>query len=548
MPSLIARALACLTALCRGDGVRRRASQFGADERGVVAVIFAITFCAIFLAVAVAIDFARTQTEYVRVQNAVDTAALAASQRLGLPDEQTSGPADASAYFNANMKRKRGVGTLDSVVLDADKGEVQAKAHGSLLTSLLKAVGIRQVSIGAAATVKRGTGTVEIALVLDNSSALAGQPIEDLRAAAKSLVNIVFTGGQKSDQVSVGVVPFAGAVNVGRDKRGAWWIDSAGLASYHSENFSGPVSRFTLFDRMATSWAGCVEARPTPYDVDDTPPSSGRPNTLFVPIFAPDEPDPVNAGTDTFVNDYLADSGGSCPVQAPVCVSYNRRGNCTQWTTPPIPSLTAQTQICKYDGATPLVTALGPTKTGPNMNCDSSPLTPLTSTRSDVNAALDAMAASGGSNISEGIAWAWRVLSPDAPFAMAKPYDAANNKKYMIILARGANWIVGLKNMNESYYSAWGYGANNRLNSSSHTTPSLTDSMNQKSRDACRGASDKGVLVYTIGFGVSDAHTRSMLQYCASLPSMRYTAETADELRAIFESIGRDLTPVRITG
>jgi len=182
------------------------------------------------------------------------------------------------------------------------------------------------------------------------------------------------------------------------------------------------------------------------------------------------------------------------------------------------------------------------------MNCDSSPLTPLTSTRSDVNAALDAMAASGGSNISEGIAWAWRVLSPDAPFAMAKPYDAANNKKYMIILARGANWIVGLKNMNESYYSAWGYGANNRLNSSSHTTPSLTDSMNQKSRDACRGASDKGVLVYTIGFGVSDAHTRSMLQYCASLPSMRYTAETADELRAIFESIGRDLTPVRITG
>ena len=36
------------------------AKRFQGDERGVVAVIFAITFCAIFLGVAVAIDFART--------------------------------------------------------------------------------------------------------------------------------------------------------------------------------------------------------------------------------------------------------------------------------------------------------------------------------------------------------------------------------------------------------------------------------------------------------------------------------------------------------
>jgi hypothetical protein len=72
--------------------------------------------------------------------------------------------------------------------------------------------------------------------------------------------------------------------------------------------------------------------------------------------------------------------------------------------------------------------------------------------------------------------------------------------------------------------------------------------MNQKSRDACRGASDKGVQVYTIGFGVSDAHTRSMLQYCATLPSMTYTAETADQLKVIFETIARELTPVRIAG
>jgi Flp pilus assembly protein TadG len=543
---LPARILARLRLLagCRRHGP----AGFAADERGVVAVIFAITFCAVFLAVAVAIDYARTVRDYTRSQNALDSAALAAAHRLGMPDQDTVGRNDADAYYRVNTVKQKDVGTLTGVTMDGDNGQVYATAKGNMLTSLMRAVGAKQVGFNNQTTVKAGIGTVEIALVLDNSSALAGQPIEDLRAAAKSLVNIVFTGGQRSDRVAIGVVPFAGAVNVGRDKRSAWWIDSAGLASYHAENFAQPVSRFTLFDRMATSWAGCVEARPTPYDVDDTPPSSGSPNTLFVPIFAPDEPDPANAGTETFVNNYLADSGGSCPAQTPVCLAYNHRGNCTRWGTPPIPALTAQTQICKYDGATPLVTTLGPTKTGPNMNCDSTPLTPLTSARADINAALDAMTASGGSNISEGIAWAWRVLSPNAPIATARSYDAANNKKYMIILARGANWIAGLNNMNDSYYSAWGYGANNRLNSSSHTTPSLTNSMNQKSRDACRGTSDKGVRVYTIGFGVSDAHTRSMLQYCATLPSMTFTAETADELKAIFETIARELTPVRIAG
>src|SRR5262245_12173646 len=114
------------------------------------------------------------------------------------------------------------------------------------------------------------------------------------------------------------------------------------------------------------------------------------------------------------------------------------------------------------------------------------------------------MIAAGGADISEGIAWGWRVLAPAAPFAQARPYDAASNKKYMIIMARGANCIVGLNNMNNSYYSAWGYGVNNRLNPNSHTTSALTNSMNQKSRDACRGASDKGIQVYTIGFGESD--------------------------------------------
>ena len=39
-----------------------------------------------------------------------------------------------------------------------------------------------------------------------------------------------------------------------------------------------------------TPWTGCVEARKGDYDTDDTAPSTGPPDTLFTPYFAPAEP------------------------------------------------------------------------------------------------------------------------------------------------------------------------------------------------------------------------------------------------------------------
>jgi Flp pilus assembly protein TadG len=85
-----------------------------------MAAIFAIAASAIFLAVAVTIDYARTQTEVVREQNALDAAALAASHRLGLPDQDATGRQDADAYFKVNPIKYKDVGVLKGVVMDAE--------------------------------------------------------------------------------------------------------------------------------------------------------------------------------------------------------------------------------------------------------------------------------------------------------------------------------------------------------------------------------------------------------------------------------------------
>ncbi len=81
--------------------------------------------------------------------------------------------------------------------------------------------------MNAASRVAKGDQTFEIALVLDNSGSMAGSYLTDLKTAAKNLVSTMFTGADGNGKVTVGVVPFAGSVNVGPDMRTANWITIA---------------------------------------------------------------------------------------------------------------------------------------------------------------------------------------------------------------------------------------------------------------------------------------------------------------------------------
>ena len=535
------RAFFCIAGSRRAVG--QAARSFADDEGGVVAVIFAITFSAIFLMAAVAIDYGRTEAELVRVQNAVDAAALAASQRLGLPDQDTSGPSKAGAFFKANIAKHPNIGVLTSTSLDAVKGEVVAKAKGSMLTSLLRAVGINEINFKAGSTVRRGKGTVEIALVLDNSGSMAGSYIADLRTAAENLVNVVFTGFEGTDKVKVGVVPFAAAVNVGAYNINAPWIDASGLSPVHFENFAEPKTRFELFQAMGVGWRGCVEVRPAPHDVTDSVPSASTPASLFVPMFNPDEPDDANSGGNTYGNNYLPDYGGTCPAPAPTCLAYSKKGSCTSWSQPPV--LTpqeAQSRVCKYPDA-----YVG-TAAGPNYLCDSLPILPLTKDKGAVVSLIKSMQAKGGTNIMEGVMWGWRVLSPDAPFTEGRPYGDTDNDKFLIVMTDGENWHQARSNHNKSTYHAFGYAAKGRLGST-YTTTALINQMNTKTLAACTNAKAAGIRVYTIAFRLEgNPATTALLANCASGPAEAYVASNGTALIQAFESIGREIARVRVAG
>lgn len=155
------------------EGVAPFMRRFAADESGIFIILFAISFSAMALAAAIALDFARISLERTEMQRALDAAALAAAHRLGMPDQDQSGPAAAMAFFKANVPAGSPL-SIEELKLDAAAGEVVISSGGSIATTFLSAFGINSVNVGAGSRVVRGDGTVEVALVLDNSGSMAG--------------------------------------------------------------------------------------------------------------------------------------------------------------------------------------------------------------------------------------------------------------------------------------------------------------------------------------------------------------------------------------
>lgn len=523
------------------SGLWTRVRSFRTDQSGGTIILFSLGFMVLLLAAAVAIDYGRAEIERQQMQRALDAAALAAAHKIGQPDQDEQIRAVAESYFRANTPANSTL-TIDSITVNPAAGEVRMTSGGNVMTTLLSAFGINTIAVGGNSRVVRGERTVELALVLDNSGSMAGTPLQDLKTATQNLTNVIFAGAEGNDKVRIGIVPFAGSVKLGPEVRDASWIDHDGESPVHFENFAEQKTRHTLFSQLGVEWAGCVEARPAPYDTNDATPTAGNPATLFVPMFAPDEPDDVNDGGNSYPNNYLSDFGGACPTPEQVCVKYNtRKQRCDQWGPKPLTPAVAQGRTCKYDGGTP-------TGAGPNAGCTTQPIMDLTSDRTAVTAAIDSMIASGTTNIGEGLMWGWRLLSPEAPYTTARSFHDVSNQKFIILMTDGQNTYNRYSNPNWTFYGAFGYGVKERLGTTNSSNAMLAQ-MNAKTLAACANAKAQGITVYTIAFRLeSDPATLSLLSSCATSVDKAYRAGDGSALINTFQAIAREIAQLRIAG
>lgn len=464
----------------------RTIRRFAREDRGVVLILFLLVVIPLLLTVAVVIDFSQTLVVKRQLTGAVDSAALT----LGtLPEIQDAAALrdKAKAYIDAHYPQNA-IGTLTGWTAVRDGDMVNVSATAEIPTAFLGITGKDKWTITVNSSVFRKENKLEVVMVLDNSGSMgAGGKMTAMKAAATGLVDTLFGADETSTKVKIGLAPFTAAVNVSVPYASTDWLDKNYPSVINSEVFSnliGDETTWTVLQSMQgglANWRGCLRSRNEPYDITDALPDPLVPNTLFSAHFKP------FLGGDK--NAYQGHLGGS-----------------------------------------------------QNEGCPTAPIQALTNVKSTITSAIAAMNASGNTNIPEGLAWGWRLISPQAPFTAGASYEDKDTIKAIILLTDGDNVVNGM-------FSSYGQGDA----SNPHLGPSVNATLDTKLSALCENIKanqdgiDNGddIVVYTIAFAISGP-ILTRLANCATNPAKAFTADTVSELHNTFAAIASALKQLRL--
>jgi Flp pilus assembly protein TadG len=133
-----------------------------------------------------------------------------------------------------------------------------------------------------------------------------------------------------------------------------------------------------------------------------------------------------------------------------------------------------------------------------------------------LNSKIDAMQASGNTNVTIGLEWGWHSLTPNLPLAQGSD-PAPDRDKVIVLLTDGTN-------------------TQNRWSTSE-------SSIDTRTALACTNAKNANIKIYTVR--VIDGNA-TLLRNCATKPTMYYEVSQATQLNAVFSSIAQNLANLRI--
>lgn len=497
-------------------------------RRGGVAVPFAIVSVPILFALLGSLDFHHASQVRSSLQDALDAATLAVgrSQEVDATKVQSIG----DDTLKSNLINEKNM-VLTGTSFTVSDGRVTAWATAKVDAVAADVFLGDQINVRADAQADRARRKLEIALVLDNTGSMAGTKLSTLKSAGKTFVDEMEKAADAAGEagiIKIAVAPFSMTVNVGPAYQTADWIDGhldsggnpvAPVSPVHQEIFTSTANRFALLKQMNQTWGGCVESRPMPYDVQETAPSAATPSTLFVPFFAPDEPDITNGG---FYNNYLTDAAGTSGWQ-------QRQGNPAKYNV--APNRTGPNSVgYQY---------------GPNSGCALAPVLRLTSDFNAVRTRLTEMTAIGDTNIPMGLVWGWHLLSPNAPFKDGVAYGGDEVQKIVVLMTDGQNANADTNNSDDSIYSGVGYIWQNRLGITSGSAAARSTAIDNRLTLLCQNMKAKGIILYTVRVEVTTG-TNTVLKACATRDDMFYDVQQVSELSNVFTAIAGSIQELRL--
>jgi Flp pilus assembly protein TadG len=548
--------------------MRGRLARFAFDRGGNFGLISAVLAVPLVMAVGVAIDFSSISSRKSALQQAVDSAVLAiAREGKDVSDEEAA--QIAGKFLAGNFDRQS---TTFKVSKDGTHFSIKAQTNAGLAFGAL--LGYQDWPVKVQSSADIAYASYEIALVLDTTGSMKGGKLTALKDAVLGLIDDMSAQVKDEDKLKFAMVPFAAFVNVGPQYgpqftkkgkikqqvpgTGASWLDLEATVDMPQSELATGASRFQLYANLKKGWPGCVETRYAPgkdYDVDDTTPDPAKPETLFVPTFAIDEPDGQG-----YSNNYItSDAKPNDDSVAQKKKRWAKYGVDTDLAGDPLNGgildplaslvslvldpLTGLASVA-LDAAT--ADEVASNRKGPGSGCDVQPITPLTSDYKQLEKQVKALEANGTTNIMEGVAWGNRVLSPGEPFTEAAGAPK-NAEKIMIVLTDGTNVFGNTANALGSSYSAEGYLVDGRLGVEGGGAGTTTALMNQRTLKACDVAKAAGIEVYTIRLEEPNVATGNMLRDCASAPDHYFDVPSRSQLDDAFAKIKDNIVRVRIS-
>ncbi|MEZ5839082.1 MAG: pilus assembly protein [Hyphomicrobiales bacterium] len=486
---------------------RSAAQRFRRDDRGAVAIVFALTLIPVLGIAGVAIDYSRAELARNHLQDAADAAALAAGVDLAsqTPDIQKA----AKASFDADIKGLNNVTITNfkakmlTVQQDGSNG-VRVDATGHMKTELLGLIGVNSMDVSVFSEIGVANKKVEVSLVLDNTGSMGfNNKLNTLKIAATNLVNAMKPNSQ-ADNVKFSLVPFSRYVNIGmanRHEPGVFVEDDYIVTPGHQScTDTYPNSTLqTTCSNPGTKSCTTVSVAQTCY-------SDGVPYSC--------------TGSKTTCT-------GSDPSG---CTTSGSLGDAVQKCTW-VPDVWARWYGCVgsrsggLDEVDSDYTTQVPGLLATYNNCEPAALTRLTDSKSTVLSAINGMYAKGETYIPAGLMWGWRSLSSITPFGDGAPTDP-DVVKAIVLMTDGINTV-------------------------SPTYPQHTGSdtavANNKTAKICENIKKEGIMVFTIAFDVADPGIKTVLQNCVGNGGEYFDATDNNKLKSAFREIALTLMNLRLT-
>lgn len=145
----------------------------------------------------------------------------------------------------------------------------------------------------------------------------------------------------------------------------------------------------------------------------------------------------------------------------------------------------------------------------------------LTDNWDALKSTINAMQPAGYTNIGIGLVWGWHLLSPTDVATEAQPYGTEDLTKYVVLMTDGDNTR-----------NRWG----------SHN--GWSNDMDARTSLVCENIKKQGIQIFAIRLVSGNA---TLLQNCASNPTMYFDVQDASMLSGVFKAIGSQIASLHLS-